>query len=370
MKLIKSFIIILILFSSCSYDKSILDTAISSAIVNQSNTTIPLEVRNRGIWLIGGSSSASTLSPISEVDLYDPVDNKWYEGITQLPKPVMFAGVTANNGKIYVIGGMTSAENLTRVVQIFDIESHTWSYGPDFPVAIQGLKAFSIETNVYTVGGSFTNDATGAISRIMKLNKLYNFWLALYDIAGVNTNYRIDAGVSTLENVMFFGGGRDSNGTYQNTNQLHYVSDYTATAAGTALPAQRVALSAASYYYQDKKYVFFTGGIFATGITSQPIISTLIQNTFYYYIPAYGATAQSMNTGQPMTKQRAYYTSVVWGHTLYVFGSLYNTTVWDDFEKLDNLNTANLATASWTSVGTMPRPRFGGEAVTLYKIFN
>jgi len=203
MKLIKSFIIILILFSSCSYDKSILDTAISSAIVNQSNTTIPLEVRNRGIWLIGGSSSASTLSPISGVDLYDPVDNKWYEGITQLPKPVMFAGVTPNNGKIYVIGGMTSAENLTRVVQIFDIESHTWSYGPDFPVAIQGLKAFSIETNVYTVGGSFTNDATGAISRIMKLNKLYNFWLALYDIAGVNTNYRIDAGVSTLENVCF-----------------------------------------------------------------------------------------------------------------------------------------------------------------------
>jgi len=356
------------LLISCSYNKEILDIAHEASIGSQETTTIPLEVRMRGIWLVGGSSSVTTLTPISEVDLYDPVEDKWYENITQLPIPVVFAGITATNGKIYVIGGMKNSDELVRNVQIFDIKTHSWSYGPDFPVAVQGLKAFAIGSNIYTVGGSFTNDSTGAISKIMKFNNLFNFWLSLYDIGGNNTYYRLDGGVAVLDGVMFYGGGRDLNGAYQNTNYLHYVLDYVLTATGTALTQQRFALASAAYSYQNKFYVFFIGGIYATGITNQPAISTLAQNTVYYYIPAIGASAQSINTGQSLTKQRAYHTAVCWGHNIYVFGGIYNTTVWDDFEVLKDLNTASIASAPWVSAGVMPRSRFGGEAVTLYKI--
>lgn len=368
----KSIMFLLILFiSACSSNNHLLDDSINESQIHSVDpgpTAIALDVRQRGIWILGGLSDAGTFAPVAEVDLYDPVTNTWYPGATHIPTPRAFAGITSCNGKIYVIGGMAANQELKNITEVFDIASHSWGTSVSFPVPIQGLKASCIGNRVYTSGGSITEDSYGAISKIMKLNETSNYWLSLYDIGGANTNYRADGAATVLDGVLYYGGGRDIDGNYQNTNYLHYLSDYTGTKTGTAITQQRIGLAAAAYSSKVKKYVFYTGGFYASGITSQPIISALTQNTFYYYIVPLisGVAAGTMNAGTGMNKQRAYQASIVWNTSLYVFGGLHNTSVWNDFEYIPDLENANLASAAWITGGTMPRARFGGEAVTLY----
>ena len=68
----------------------------------------------RGIWLVGGLASPSINSTIASIDLYDPVEDKWYSTVTNLPKAVSFAAARTElacvevRDVVYHMGGRTA----------------------------------------------------------------------------------------------------------------------------------------------------------------------------------------------------------------------------------------------------------------------
>ena len=362
MKKINFFLIGIFLFlfvcSSCTTNSPILDSALEEA--QYAGTSVPLDVRLRGVWLAGGSDENG---PLAAVDLYDPLTDTWYPDITRVPTPRAFVGVAVADEKIYVIGGINTQGETSELNEVFDIRTHRWSRGINLPVGIQGAQLASIGGKIYLAGGSMTPDAEGAFSKILKMNNNSNFWVSLYDIGGINTYFRVDGAAATLDGILYYMGGRTEAGTYVNTNYGNYVMDYIGTFTGTVLPQQRVALSASSFSSGEKKYILLTGGVFTTGVITQPN-SGVALNTFYYYIPI--INTQSMNTGPVMNSSRAYHGSVVWRNSLYVFGGYDNGSFINTFEYIEDLVTPTpLSTASWT-VGSlnMPRARYGFQAVT------
>lgn len=348
-------------FSGCT-NLEVLNNAYNASlpqVITGPSTTVPIEVRMRGVWLLGGSDGTNL---VSEVDLYDPETGNWYPGITSLPTPRRHCGVTYAAGKIYVIGGIDSGNFNTAVNEVFDISNHFWSLGVPLPVPMQGLETVSIGDKIFCAGGSLVEDTTGAHSRILRLNNIYGYWVSLYDIGGVNTTLRTDGAASVLDGVLFYCGGRDDQGAYYNTHYGHYVSDYVGLFTATALPQQRFAFSASTYSSPDYKYIFYTGGIYATGRLNQPDNSTPT-NLFTIYKPP--LQTQSMTVGLLMNQIRAYHASVVWRTYLFVFGGYNNTTVYNSFEYLSGINRTNVQVLSWINgTNSMPRSRYGFKAVT------
>ncbi len=322
-------------------------------------TTVPIEVRMRGIWLLGGHDGTNL---VSDVDLFDPATGVWYPAITSLPTPRKFCGVTYAAGKIYVVGGITAEGVNTALNDVFDISNHSWSAGIPLPVAMQGLEAVSIGDKVFCIGGSLVEDATGAHSKILRLNNMYGYWVSLYDIAGVNTTFRTDGAATVLDGVLFYCAGRNDLGAYFNTHYGHFVTDYSGYFTATALPQQRFGHASAAYSSVHHKYIFYVGGIFANNRIDQPDNSTPT-NLFTIYKPP--LQTQSMTAGALMNQIRVYHSAVVWRTNLYVFGGYNSTVVYDSFEYLSGINVTNVQSLSWSNgTNSMPRARYGFEAVT------
>ncbi len=352
-------LIIILLLAGCT-DITILNDALQEATpqeTDESATTVPIEVRMRGIWLVGGSSGTNL---ISSIDLYDPVTDTWYPEITDLPTPRVHAGITLADGRIYVIGGIDITGEPTSKTEVFDILNHAWESGVSFPIAAQGLKAVTIGDKVYTIGGSIANNAQGAFSKIFKLNNVSGTWLPLYDIYGRNTYFRTDGAATELDGILFFSGGRTDAGTDQTGHYGHYVADYLGYFNATTISA-RFAHAAASFSSSMYKYIFYTGGTTIAGI-AQPSISAAL-NTFYFYTPL--LFTQSMTLGNSMNSARAYHGSIVWRTNVYVFGGMNSGTVNASYEYLTGINTTNIAGLNWHLGSTdMPMLRYGFEAVS------
>ncbi|HCL56078.1 MAG TPA: hypothetical protein DHW82_03600 [Spirochaetia bacterium] len=337
------------------------DTALYD--LGYARTSIPLDVRLRGIWLVGGKDNGHNL--ISGVDLFDPQTGTWYEDATALPTPRMLSGVTIADQKIYVIGGIDSSGYPCRLVEVFDLVSFTWSQGASYPFNIQGLRSVTINGRIFCAGGSTRKTADGATTKIIKYNPLYNTWNQIYDILGTNAiaNARLDLAGAVLDGVLFLTGGRNYLGTALNLNTSHYVSDYYGVLAATVIPATRSALSVASYSSAKNKYLLLTGGITVTANLSQPVFQAAL-NTFYYYKPV--VNTASMTAGTVMGQARSYHSSVVWGASLYVFGGTHSGSAINSYEYIADLETpANLTVVSWQP-GTMPKARYAFQAVSAY----
>lgn len=317
--------------------------------------------------MVGGSNGTTNLSAI---DLYDPQTGQWYANITQLPTPRSFAGITSANGKIYVTGGILNDGDVTNKTEVFDIATHSWSNGLNFPVEIQGLQLFNQDGRIYSVGGSTTNTTEAAISKIMRMDVDAGQWFAIYDIGGTAAPIvALDGAACVLDGIMYYAGWRIETGGIATTyHQYNYLSGFVTNAVATAFTAARVAASCAVYTSGLKKYIFYSGGIGTSLITSQPNTAAAV-NTMYVYIPPINTT--TIYSSGTMNTARAYHGSVVWGTTLYVFGGFNAGITYDSFEYMNTINgvtpETNWPTKTWSSgSSSMPNKRFGFQAVTIY----
>jgi N-acetylneuraminic acid mutarotase len=90
-------------------------------------------VVNGKIYLIGGSSGAPTYHWFSLNEMYDPDTNTWH---TKAPLPTAVWGYESAvvDDKIYIIGGSGTGN----LLQIYDTQMDTWSYGASCPTRISG----------------------------------------------------------------------------------------------------------------------------------------------------------------------------------------------------------------------------------------
>ncbi len=72
-------------------------------------------------------------------------------GWREIPAPFQRRGlaVSASDQRLVVIGGLGANREVSRQVDIFDIESQSWSRGPDFPADTFGVAAETLGNKVY-----------------------------------------------------------------------------------------------------------------------------------------------------------------------------------------------------------------------------
>lgn len=85
--------------------------------------------------------------------------------------------LTELNGKIYAMGGYPSSRVTVRSVQIYDIATNSWSYGPMLPEPNNHGMAAAVNGKVYLIGGQLTADQEGYVNTVYELDPAVGTWV-------------------------------------------------------------------------------------------------------------------------------------------------------------------------------------------------
>ncbi|XP_015237967.1 PREDICTED: kelch-like protein 36 [Cyprinodon variegatus] len=96
------------------------------------------------IYAIGGSDDHADTTErfdVLQVESYDPLSGQWSR-VAPLLLPNSEAGLAVWAGKIYILGGYSwESMAFSRVTQVYDPDTGSWSRGPDLPKRIAGASA-------------------------------------------------------------------------------------------------------------------------------------------------------------------------------------------------------------------------------------
>ncbi len=159
------------------------------------------------IYSIGGQYSSSRAdAPLAEVYQYDPILDTWTSR-TSLPKPTFQMGTTVgSNGKIYVIGGISSdglgPNYISSRVEEYDPVANTWTDRTPIPTPRYGLAAVAATNGkIYAIGGVNTS---GILSTVEEYDPETNTWRSRTPIH--NFRYSL-AAVATSDGKIYALGG-------------------------------------------------------------------------------------------------------------------------------------------------------------------
>jgi dienelactone hydrolase/N-acetylneuraminic acid mutarotase len=85
--------------------------------------------------------------------------------------------LTELNGKIYAIGGYPFSRETVRTVQVYDIATNTWAYGPQIPAPNNHGMAAAVNGKVYLIGGQLTADQEGYVNTVYELDPAVGVWV-------------------------------------------------------------------------------------------------------------------------------------------------------------------------------------------------
>jgi N-acetylneuraminic acid mutarotase len=80
------------------------------------------------------------------------------------------------NGKIYAMGGYPSSRETVRTVQVYDIATDSWSYGPMLPAPNNHGMAAAVNGKIYLIGGQLTADQEGYVNTVYELDPAVGTW--------------------------------------------------------------------------------------------------------------------------------------------------------------------------------------------------
>ncbi len=148
---------------------------------------------NSEIYFVAGRNDSSLSSSFYKFDLDK---NQWIE-LEEIPNPTMNLALTASNGKIYAIGG-DKFQNTNRE---YNPQTNTWKILEPMPTARQHIDCGAFENNIYIMGGltSWEN--------ISKKNEVYNVNTNSWSEKAAIPSLRNNAAVVTLDSLIYVIGG-------------------------------------------------------------------------------------------------------------------------------------------------------------------
>jgi len=113
------------------------------------------------IYAIGGEILSPSPSAVGNVEVYNPVNNSW-SAAASLPTPRFgLAAAVDARGNIYAIGGTASStvpSSPVSTVEVYNPITNTWNAAPNMPTARSGLSAaVDAQGNIYAIGGQDAN---------------------------------------------------------------------------------------------------------------------------------------------------------------------------------------------------------------------
>ena len=109
------------------------------------------------IYIIGGQSLQAPITNVNYVQIYDCSNNSWSFG-TPMPTFVWLTAAGATTGeaairRIYVMGGVTSDDDVLGDVQVYDPQIDAWTLGASIP-SVRNLHAVAVvDDRIYVIGG-------------------------------------------------------------------------------------------------------------------------------------------------------------------------------------------------------------------------
>jgi N-acetylneuraminic acid mutarotase len=229
--------------------KLIASTAINSPKYNDSNTAAgswtaiaPITIQPRQehgavkfdddtLYIIGGiyPETDGNFPTVTTVQKYTISTNTWSRS-ADLPIPLNHPNSAVVNGKIYVLGGLTTVSstttfwNATGACFEYDPISDTWTTIGQLPIGRwTGSAAVGVSgTTVYLAGGlantNLTDDEEGTISIFTSYNVATKYFTILPDMP----EPRDHAGVGLVNNKLYVLGGR----AYGHNNTKNNVFSY------------------------------------------------------------------------------------------------------------------------------------------------
>jgi hypothetical protein len=360
-----------------NYSPNYPDSVSSEQSFTTTSPTPPtLEQKLRGIWIIGGLSGSTFTPAIGDVDLYDPVSDTWYAGVTTLPTPVSFAGATSYDGKIYVIGGFDTNGNVLNIVQVYDVSLDSWTSGATMPGARANIHAVTVNGRVYVLGGTTGNaSATYADSLTTYEYTPGGTWNPKTNFSSTDLSNRL---LVSYDDVIYNLGGRSAVTTPVNTHDGFAVTSNNITTGATevALSAARFGMSGALYKPSiGPALIIIVGGYSAiSGVTGNYVFYTsttgtgTLTNTVQYLYYPFTAPATWQTATKVYPFSIGFTSSSIYGDTLYCFGGTAATTIPSGVSGLNNvykLDLSYLPSGEWTGCASMPVGRYGHVAVTI-----
>nr|XP_006812423.1 PREDICTED: kelch-like protein 24-like [Saccoglossus kowalevskii] len=100
------------------------------------------------VYVVGGYDGASRLS---STERFDPKNNNW-EQVKSLLEAVSSPGIVTCDGKIYVLGGVTSNDIATDKVQCYDPKTDNWTLVAPMPHCLACISVEVLRGCIYVVG--------------------------------------------------------------------------------------------------------------------------------------------------------------------------------------------------------------------------
>jgi N-acetylneuraminic acid mutarotase len=110
----------------------------------------------------------------------EPVPGEWGMRAPAL-EPLSELALAESNGKLYLMGGYPPNRVTARTVQIYDIATDTWSYGPQLPLRNNHGMAASVNGRIYLIGGQLNADdppnTNSYVNTVYELDPAVGVWV-------------------------------------------------------------------------------------------------------------------------------------------------------------------------------------------------
>jgi len=145
--------------------------------------------------------------PPTAVAANEPAPGAW--GLrAELLEPNSEFAVAELGGKLYVMGGYPANRVTVRTVQVYDIATDRWEFGPPLPHPINHGMAASVGGKVYLIGGQTTASGPSYVNTVYELDPRVGAWVAKAPMPTARS-----AGVALVyEGKIYVAGGRPPRG--------------------------------------------------------------------------------------------------------------------------------------------------------------
>src|SRR3989442_16038668 len=101
--------------------------------------------------------------------------------IPPLNVPRQEVGVAAVEGRVYVIGGIGTDQQGSKVVEIFDTQAGRWRLGPSFPIPIHHPNVAAVGSKIYVAGG-YSDPGFTPVAKVFELDIDTELWARKADL--------------------------------------------------------------------------------------------------------------------------------------------------------------------------------------------
>jgi N-acetylneuraminic acid mutarotase len=110
----------------------------------------------------------------------EPAPGEWGMRAPTL-QPLSELAVAELNGKLYLMGGYPQNRVTARTVQVYDIATDTWAYGPQLPLRNNHGMAASVNGKIYLIGGQLNADdppgTNSYVNTVYELDPAVGLWV-------------------------------------------------------------------------------------------------------------------------------------------------------------------------------------------------